>query len=71
MLLLIPGVLFGTLGAWVAGRLIQERLYQVAPANLLTWLTVIGIITSFVLVASLRPALSAMRTQPMESLRHV
>lgn len=69
--LLIPGVLFGTIGAWVAGRLIADRLYQIAPANLVTWLVVASVITAVVIVASLQPAVNAMRTHPVESLRHV
>jgi ABC-type antimicrobial peptide transport system permease subunit len=68
--LLIPGLPLGVLGAWLAGGLVAERLYQVAPADPFTWLAVAMLLSLVVLFASLWPALRAARTSPMEALRY-
>jgi predicted permease len=68
--LLIPGLLLGVGGAYVAGRIVAERLYKVAPADPLTWLVVAAILTLVVLATALWPARRAARTSPMEALRY-
>jgi len=68
--LLIPGLLLGTAGACLTGRLLAGRLYKIAPADPLTWLAVAALLTLVVLSASLWPALRAARTSPMAALRH-
>ncbi len=67
---LIPGLLFGTIGAYFTGRLLEEHLYKVEPVDPLTWLVVAGLLSVVVLVACLWPALRAARTSPIEALRH-
>lgn len=68
--LLPPGLLVGMPGAWLSGRLIGERLYEVSILVPWLWLAVAGALGVTLLVASLVPALRATRVQPLEALRY-
>lgn len=66
--LLAIGLIPGALLAWLGTRLIAEQLYRVAPWHPMLWLSVITLLILVVLIAGLRPALAAMRVQPMDAL---
>src|SRR5690606_2454421 len=68
--LLVPGLIAGTLGGWLAGRLVANRLYEVSPADPPTWFAAGGVLVLVVLAAGWWPAVCAARVQPSEALRH-
>jgi predicted permease len=68
--LLVPGLAFGIAGAWLAGRLVASRLYQVSPADPVTWTATGLLLALVVLAAGFWPAMRASRIQPTEALRY-
>jgi putative ABC transport system permease protein len=68
--LLVPGLAIGIAGAFLAGYLIVNRLYEVSPADPLTWAGAGIVLALVVLAAGLWPAERAARIQPTEALRH-
>jgi len=69
--LLVPGLVLGVTGAWLAGHLLSDRLYQVNPFDVATWLAAGFTVSLVAAVASVQPAISAIRSQPVESLRYI
>ncbi len=67
--LLLVGLIPGLVMAWLGAQLVAERLYQVSVWQPILWAGVIGLLTIIVLLAGLRPALLAMRVEPMDALR--
>ena len=67
--LIVAGMIPGAFLAWLGTRLIAEQLYRVAPWHPALWIGVITLLTLVLLIAGLRPALAAMRVQPMDALR--
>jgi ABC-type antimicrobial peptide transport system permease subunit len=63
------GVCLGTVGAWLAGRLIESRLYGVEARDARTLGLAVGVLMLTALLASWIPARRAARTDPIESLR--
>jgi len=63
------GVILGAAGALAASRLMGGVLYGVGPADPLTYLAVVGLLTATGLVASCVPAWRASRIQPVAALR--
>jgi predicted permease len=63
------GVIIGTIGAWVAGRLIESRLYGVEARDARTLGVAVGVLMLVALLSSWVPARRAAVTNPMESLR--
>lgn len=70
MRLLVPGLLAGMAGGWMAGKLVASRLYEVSPIDPLTWAATGLLLSLVVLTAGLWPAGRAARIQPTEALRH-
>lgn len=67
---LAAGLALGAAGAFVAGRMIAGRLYQVSPVDPLTWVATALLLALVVLGAGLWPAERAARVQPNEALRY-
>ena len=63
------GLVFGLLGAWVGGRLLDNLLYGVGPTDPATFLTVVAILTLAGALAAAVPAVRATRIAPSEALR--
>jgi putative ABC transport system permease protein len=68
--ILAAGLALGAVGAFVAGRMIAGRLYQVSPLDPLTLGGTALLLALVVLVAGLWPAERAARIQPNEALRY-
>jgi ABC-type antimicrobial peptide transport system permease subunit len=69
-LLLIVGLLVG-IGLSVAGmRLIESRLYGLAPTDPLAFASAVGMLTAVALAATWLPAYHASRVDPLVALRH-
>jgi ABC-type lipoprotein release transport system permease subunit len=69
LLLLIPGVLFGLVSAFVAGRWIQALLYGIDPTDPLSVATATGFVLLVSTIATIGPVVRALRTQPAAALR--
>lgn len=63
------GVLIGTYGASIAGKLIESRLFGVEARDMRTLAAAVGVLMVIALLASWIPARRASLTNPMESLR--
>jgi len=68
--LLPGGLLLGLPGAWLAGKVIDNRLYNVGATDPGLWLVTATAIAATILLASVGPALHASRIQPLEALRY-
>jgi len=64
------GLVLGALGALGAGRLLRSQLFGVTPYDPLTFIAIAAMLCVASVVATLVPALSASRADPMGSLRH-
>jgi predicted permease len=69
VLMVLPGLLCGVATYGLFSRLVRSLLYNVTPWDLSTIAVVVAILVSTVLVACLRPALRAMRVDPVTALR--
>ena len=67
--LLLFGLPFGLLGAWMAGRAMTGLLFGVAPANPLVLGGTAAVLALVTLLACLLPSRRAARVSPMEALR--
>jgi hypothetical protein len=67
--LLLAGMLLGTLGAFVAGRVMQHLLFSVGSVHLGVLAATAGVMVSVVLLATLLPSRAASRVSPTEALR--
>lgn len=63
------GVMLGLILAWGLSRFIRSMLHGVVPTDPLTYTLVAAALLSVALMASLVPALTASRVDPMDSLR--
>lgn len=68
--LLAAGLVIGLGGAWLAGRALASRLYEVSPVDPFTWLATGCVLVLVVLAAGFWPAERAARIEPTEALRH-
>jgi putative ABC transport system permease protein len=64
------GVALGTLSAWALGRLLGTFLYDVSPADPMSYFAAIGMLLIAALAAVLAPARRASRVDPMRALNH-
>jgi putative ABC transport system permease protein len=63
------GVLLGLVGAWVVGASMGRILFRVAPLDVLTLGATAGILLAVAFIATLVPAIRAMRIDPVQALR--
>jgi putative ABC transport system permease protein len=70
LLVALPGLLVGTLGAIAVGRLLAAQLYRVTAADPVTLGGVVLLALGLVLLACLGPARRAARLDPLATLRH-
>jgi ABC-type lipoprotein release transport system permease subunit len=63
------GLALGTAGALGATRLLESLLFGVAPTDLTTFITVVGVIMATALFATIIPARRAAAVDPMRTLR--
>ena len=67
---LTAGLATGAPAAVATGRLLASQLYEVKPADPLTFGAVVALTLGVGLIACLVPACRAMRVDPVETLRH-
>jgi ABC-type antimicrobial peptide transport system permease subunit len=67
--LALVGAAFGLAGGLAVTRLLSSLLYDVTPADPVTFVSVVLLLLSVAVVASWLPARRASRVDPMEALR--
>ena len=67
--LAVVGIGLGLLGALAAGRLLTQLLFQTAPTDTATFVATAVALALVAVVASLVPAVRAVRTDPVDALR--
>jgi predicted permease len=65
----LAGILFGLGGAYLASRALASMLYNVAPLDAVTLVTVSGLLLGTAVVATFMPARRASRIAPASTLR--
>ena len=63
------GITVGGAGAMLLGRLVADQLFGVTPADPGSFLVAVAILGSVALLASLVPAVRALRLDPIAALR--
>jgi predicted permease len=63
------GMILGALGAYALGGLLSKLIYEISPADPLTFLVVALALTAIALIACAVPAYRATRIQPVQALR--
>lgn len=69
LMLALVGVLAGGLAAGSLGRFVETQLYSVQPLDVVSFAVTAGIMIATALVASLVPAIRALRIDPISALR--
>ena len=69
LVLVIPGLLIGLIGALGVTRVLQKSLLEVTPTDPATLMAVSGVLVLVALIACLAPMRRAMRVDPMTALR--
>ena len=64
------GIAIGTAGALALGRILSNLIYGVRTTDLITFLSVIVLLTAVALCASIVPAYRATKVDPMVALRY-
>ena len=67
---MLGGVAIGVVAALALTRLMASFLFGVRPTDLVTFSSVALLLTGVALAASYIPARRAMRTDPLNALRH-
>jgi ABC-type lipoprotein release transport system permease subunit len=65
----VTGVLIGIAGAYALGRYASSLLYEVTPADPMTYFTLVAIVLASATLASWLPAGRAVRVDPVQVLR--
>jgi putative ABC transport system permease protein len=68
--LTLLGLAIGFVGALAFTRILKSLLYQVAPTDLTTFITVAILVLCVAIVATWGPARRAAQVDPMEALRY-
>jgi putative ABC transport system permease protein len=63
------GLVLGTAGAWYAGTLVKNLLFETTSHDLSSYVAA-GVLLAATVLASLWPALRAARINPVQALRH-
>ncbi len=69
LMLTVTGVLIGIAGAYALGRYASSLLYEVTPADPMTYATLVAIVLASATLASWLPAGRALRVDPVRVLR--
>lgn len=69
LFLSVVGIVFGGLGAFLVSRAIRSLLYGVEPGDPMTFAAMAIMLVLVAVVAGLRPAMRAARTDPMTALQ--
>jgi len=69
LLLVVPGLALGLLGAFALTRVLQTSLFEVTPTDPATLISVSGVLLLVALIAGLAPTRRAMRVDPLTALR--
>lgn len=69
LVMLLPGLALGLVGAWLLGRLLRSQLYGVGSANPIVFASASGLLLLIALAACLVPSRRALRVPPVEALR--
>jgi predicted permease len=65
----VVGLAIGAIAAWALSRSLAALAFGVTAHDPLVWLSVVGVIGSATVLAAWRPALAAMRSDPLTLLR--
>ena len=63
------GIALGVLGAFAAGKLLRDLLFEVTPADPLTFALVAGLLISVAALAAILPAYRVLKADPLLALR--
>jgi ABC-type antimicrobial peptide transport system permease subunit len=63
------GLVIGCAAAIAASRALEALLYETSPADMLSWVVMLGVIAAATVVACLMPALRAAQADPVSVLR--
>lgn len=66
---IVAGAVLGCFLAWFGTRVLEAQLYGVGSHDPLSWMAALGVLSTALLLAVLRPATRAARVNPMEALR--
>lgn len=69
VMLALAGVASGAIAAAALGRFVETQLYSVQPLDIVSFAVTGGVMISTALIASLVPALRALRVDPVSALR--
>jgi putative ABC transport system permease protein len=67
--LTLPGLVIGLVASAFAARFLRAQLFEVDAVDAVTYATAMGLFAAVAVLAALRPALRAARTDPMVALR--
>ena len=70
LVLLVPGVAFGVIGALATTRVLSSLLFEIRPNDPATFVSVAGLLAAVAIVAGLAPARRASRVDPLVALRN-